>query len=130
MKIAIVDDSLSVRMMIVISLDELNIEPDEITEFSTAVDALDNFEHNSYDMIFCDLNMPEMSGLELVTHINKELPHLNNSKIIIVTGEEDASYKQEFKELGIHNFIKKPIHPPVFLHHIRPLVEKLRRKHH
>jgi len=128
MKIAVVDDSLSVRMMIVISLDELDIKPEEIVEFSTAVDALDNFENNFYDMIFCDLNMPEMSGLELVGHIYNELPHLEHSKIIIVTGEEDASYKQAFKDKDVHHFIKKPIHPPVFLHHIRPLVEKLKRK--
>jgi CheY-like chemotaxis protein len=127
MKIAIVDDSLSVRMMIVLSLDELNIDADSITEFSTAVEALDDFEDNYYDIIFCDLNMPEMNGLELVTHINNELPHLEKSKIVIVTGEENASYKYEFKELGIHHFIKKPIHPPVFLHHIKPLIEKLKR---
>ncbi len=127
MKIAIVDDSMSVRMMIVISLDEMGIDASDITEFSTAIEALDTFEKDYYDLIFCDLNMPEMSGLELITQISSDFKHLEKSKIVIVTGEEDISYKGDFKRLGVHNFIKKPIHPPAFIHLIKPLVQKIQR---
>ena len=127
MKIAIVDDSMSVRMMIVISLDEMGIDTYDIREFSTAVEALDSFANDYYDLIFCDLNMPEMSGLKLIKQISSDLKHLKKSKIVIVTGEEDISYKEDFKCLGVHNFIKKPIHPPMFIHLIKPIVEKIQR---
>jgi CheY-like chemotaxis protein len=127
MKIAIVDDSMSVRMMIVISLDELGLDPYDCVEFPTAVEALEAFKDTYYDLVFCDLNMPEMSGLELVKHISVELECMKKTKIVIVTGEEDITYKENFKALGVHNFIKKPIHPPVFMHLIKPLVQKIQR---
>jgi len=127
MKIAIVDDSLSVRMMISISLEELGVQEDEVKEFVTAVDALKDFSENYYDLIFCDLHMPEMDGFELIQKISENLEHLKDTKIVMVTGEEDISYKEKFKNHGIHNFIKKPIHPPVFMHHIKPMIEKIRR---
>jgi len=127
MKIAIVDDSMSVRMMILVSLDEMGIEASDITEFSMATQALEDFENSYYDLIFCDLNMPEMSGLELMQKVRSELKHIQKSKIVIVTGEEDVTYKEDFKALGVHNFIKKPIHPPAFIHLIKPLVEKIKR---
>jgi CheY-like chemotaxis protein len=127
MKIAIVDDSMSVRMMISISLEELGVQDDEVVEFMTAIEALDDFSTNYYDLIFCDLHMPKMSGFELIEKISTDLTHLKKSKIIMVTGEENIKYKEKFKKLGVHNFIKKPIHPPVFMHHIKPLIEKIQR---
>lgn len=127
MKIAVIDDSLSVRMMISISLDDLGVEPDSIVEFVTATDALIDLKTNYYDLIFCDLHMPEMDGLELIKNIHDDLKHLKSSKIVMVTGEEDISYKEDFKKLGVRQFIKKPIYPPAFQHHIKPIIEKLKR---
>lgn len=128
MKIAIVDDSSSVRMMISSCLDELDVAEDEMSEFSSATEALANFEENYYDLIFCDLHMPEMDGYELVEKVHKNLEHLKSTRIVLVSGEEDGSYKKRFQKLGIRQFIKKPVQPVNFLHHVTPLIEKIKRK--
>jgi len=127
MKIAIVDDSSSVRMMISVCLEELGINEDEMYEFASGVEALEDFQTQSYDLIFCDLHMPQMNGDILVKRIQQDLEHIKHARIVLVSGEEDASYKQTFKALGVHQFIKKPIQPASFLHHIRPLIEKIKR---
>lgn len=128
MKIAIVDDSSSVRLMINMCLDEIGISGDEISEFESAVDAIEDFKNTYYDLIFCDLIMPEMSGYELIKAIAETLPEFDSSRIIMVSGEEDPSYKRAFKEFGVHQFIKKPIQPASFLHHIKPLIAKAQRE--
>ena len=127
MKIAIVDDSSSVRMMISICLDELGVAEEDIFEFPSAMDALGDFEENYYDLVFCDLHMPEMDGYELIQEIFKKMEHLKSTCIVLVSGEEDGSYKKRFQELGVRQFIKKPILPTNFMHHVTPLVEKIRR---
>lgn len=129
MRIAIVDDSSSVRMMINVCLEELGVNGDEIFEFSSAIEALADFDDNHYDLIFCDLHMPEMDGYELIETIYTKIDHLKASRIVMVSGEEDASYKRILKEFGVRQFIKKPIQPAAFLHHIKPLIEKIKRKY-
>ena len=128
MKIAIVDDSPSVRMMIGICLDELGVGEDEIVEFPSAITALEDFQENFYDLVFCDLHMPEMDGYELVKEVYEKMPHLKSARIVMVSGEEDSSYKKKFQALNVRQFIKKPIQPVNFLHHITPLVDKIKRK--
>jgi two-component system response regulator YesN len=128
LKIAIVDDSASVRMMIGICLDELGVGEDEIVEFPSAIHALEDFHKNSYDLVFCDLHMPEMDGYELVKEVNEKMEHFKFTRIVMVSGEEDSSYKKKFQELGVRQFIKKPIQPVNFLHHVTPLIEKIKRK--
>ena len=128
MKIAIVDDSSSVRMMINICLNELDVQSEDIYEFSSAALALEDFQINFYDLIFCDLHMPEMNGDALVEEIFNYISHLKSSRIIMISGEEDPNYKTRLKKLGVHQFIKKPVHPTSFNHHVRPFIAKILRE--
>ena len=128
MKIAIVDDSSSVRMMVNICLDELGVKSEDIYEFSSAALALEDFHINFYDLIFCDLHMPEMNGDALVEEIFNYISHLKSSRIIMISGEEDPNYKTELKRLGVHQFIKKPIQPTSFNHHVKPFIAKISRE--
>jgi len=127
-KIAIVDDSSSVRMMINICLNELDVQSEDIYEFSSAALALEDFQINFYDLIFCDLHMPEMNGDALVEEIFNYISHLKSSRIIMISGEEDPNYKTRLKKLGVHQFIKKPVHPTSFNHHVRPFIAKILRE--
>jgi len=124
-KIAIVDDSTSVRMMIKICLDDLGVQDDHIYEFSSAIEALNDFQNNNYDLVFCDLHMPEMNGDELVEKISASMQHIKMADIVIVSGEEGSEYKHVFKKFGVDKFIKKPIKTPSFIHHIKPLIDKI-----
>jgi len=59
------------------------------------------------DVIFLDLNMPVMSGLELLTEIKKQ-EVLQQIPIIIFSTSQLEDIKREAKQLGAHDYISKP----------------------
>lgn len=67
--------------------------------------AKDLLGNNTYDCIFFDCNMPELTGIELVAVINKKNPH---AKKIMISGYEGID-ERFAKEIGIDIFLSKPI---------------------
>ena len=62
------------------------------------------------DIILLDLNMPVMNGFEFLEAFKKlDLPHKEEVKIIIVTSSVDQRDRIKAKEMGIENYISKPI---------------------
>lgn len=68
------------------------------------LDALRYLKKESYDIVFIDIQMPKMNGLELATRMKQD--H-KDSKMIIMTASEDASYVYKFMELGISAYLFK-----------------------
>lgn len=69
-------------------------------------EALEKFKEDPVDIIVTDINMPRLSGLELV----KEIKELNNKvKFIILSGYDEFAYARTAINLGVENYILKPI---------------------
>jgi DNA-binding response OmpR family regulator len=60
------------------------------------------------DVIVTDLNMPELSGTELIKQIKKILPA---TAIMVVSVDESKSAKQLAKAAGADDYMTKPFHP-------------------
>ncbi len=61
------------------------------------------------NLIFLDVNMPEMDGMEMLAELQKF--HLNDDKVIMMqTVIDDVASKSKAFELGITDFITKPLH--------------------
>lgn len=60
---------------------------------------------NSFDLLVTDLNMPEMSGVELTDRVLK-IKH--DCPIIVFTGHGDFEEQEKLNELGVRAMIKKP----------------------
>ncbi len=58
------------------------------------------------DILITDIKMPFMDGLELSKIVKKEMP---NIKIIIVSGYSDFSYAQEAIDIGVSEYLLKPV---------------------
>lgn len=70
--------------------------------------AVEKVKNGDYDIILMDVQMPVMDGLTATTEIRKfndEIP------IIALTASTSTELQQNFKELGVNDFIFKPIHP-------------------
>lgn len=62
------------------------------------------------DMFLVDLHLPDINGLDLVEKIKSEyLPHDPKPIFIITTGEESEDYLLRANEIGIRDFLRKPI---------------------
>jgi CheY-like chemotaxis protein len=67
--------------------------------------ALDIITKASVNLIFLDINIPDMNGIEVLYKIkeyNKNIP------VIVVTATEDVDIQLEAKRLGIDDYISKP----------------------
>ena len=61
----------------------------------------------TFDLVLCDWEMPEMSGLELLTWC-REQDHLRTLPFIMVTAEAKSENVIAAKKAGVNNYIVKP----------------------
>uniref|UniRef100_UPI0025E59210 response regulator n=1 Tax=Nitrosomonas sp. TaxID=42353 RepID=UPI0025E59210 len=67
-------------------------------------------ESHPFDLIFMDIQMPEMDGLEATQHIRQDL-HLTDMPIIALTANTKEHDQQEFIKAGMNAFLPKPFNP-------------------
>ena len=67
MRILIVDDSRAMRMIVARTLRVAGYDEHEFVEAGNGIQALQSVAEAAPDVVLCDWNMPEMSGLELLT---------------------------------------------------------------
>ncbi|PID58350.1 two-component system response regulator [candidate division KSB3 bacterium] len=104
----IVDDSKMVRKIIAISLkDEKQFTLHEAGSGLEALDKLMEIEA-PVDLIFTDINMPNMDGLELIRRCQEDEKY-QGIPIIVITTEDGAKDRQRALELGAVGFVSKPL---------------------
>jgi len=102
----IVDDSRMVRKIISVNLKgEKNFK---ITEASSGLEALDRLMESPVDLIFTDINMPNMDGLEFIKRC-KEDSQFKDIPIIVISTEDGVEDRQRAMELGATGFVSKPL---------------------
>lgn len=107
-----VDDSASVRQMVSFTLRGAGYEVIEAVDGRDALSKLNNGAR--IRLIFADLNMPNMDGIELI-RVLRAKPAYKFVPIIMLTTESQASKKQEGKSAGATGWIVKPFKPQQLL---------------
>lgn len=110
--ILIVDDSAMMRMMIkrVAGLCEVPIG--QIYEAANGAEAIKVLEANDVDALFTDINMPVMTGTELLREIGKHERYRNLTRVIISTDGSTAR-REEVRDLNVRLYVEKPFRPEV-----------------
>lgn len=106
--VLIVDDSRSMRLVIKKMIEQAGLFMSTVLEAENGLQALDIVEKNKLDIIFSDINMPVMSGLEFVYELKSRG---NQVPIIMVTTEGSRDTVLEAIQNGAVGFIKKPFYP-------------------
>ena len=93
-----------------------------ITSFVSSIEALNEFKANpdGYDIVLCDMTMPDMTGLKLankIKQINPDIP------VIICTGFSNQINQKNFHKLGLDGFLMKPVTKEESLKLIRHLLD-------
>ncbi len=102
----IVDDSRMVRKIISVNLK--SEKHFKITEASSGLEALDKLMESPIDLIFTDINMPNMDGLEFIKRC-KEDAQFSEIPIIVISTEDGVEDRQRAMELGATGFVSKPL---------------------
>lgn len=106
LKVIIVDDEYLIRNLIKMKVDWEEVSMEVVGEAGNAEQALELVEQLNPDIIFTDICMPSMDGIEFSRRVVEKYPHI---KIIIVTGYDDFEYARSSIKVGISDFILKPI---------------------
>jgi DNA-binding NtrC family response regulator len=82
-------------------------------EVSTALsgqEALNKLGSNGYDLVFTDIKMPGMDGIEVAKRVKEMNPWL---PVVVVTGYGSAENEARAEEVGVSGFLRKPLSPEV-----------------
>ncbi len=112
--ILIVDDEAHIRMLIEQTLEELE---DEGVHFLSAVngeEALDLICNEKPQLVFLDVMMPKMNGIEVCRRVKKELG-LNEVYIVLLTAKGQELDRQKGQEVGADLYMTKPFNPETLL---------------
>ena len=99
----VVDDNPLFRKVIIEILSS-NFPFMEIIEAGNAKEALQTFANRRPPLIFMDIRLPDMNGLEVTREIKKIDP---GTAVIIVTNHDTAEYRDTAEEYGADDFISK-----------------------
>jgi two-component system chemotaxis response regulator CheY len=105
MKVLIVDDFATMRRILRNMLKQIGFK--NINEADNGKTALKELKKSNFDLILCDWNMPEMSGLELLNKVRSD-DELKNIPFVMVTAEAQKDNIVEAVKAGVSNYIVKP----------------------
>ena len=117
-KILIVDDSNLIRSVASEAATEAGHEPILATNGEEGLEVL---ESEKIDLIFSDVNMPVMGGLEMVEKI-KQNDSLKFIPIVMLTTESNPDLKAKGKELGVKAWMLKPFNKDKFFTAVKKLI--------
>jgi two-component system chemotaxis response regulator CheY len=119
-KILIVDDSEIMRSVLKRIIGMIDLPIDSLDVAINGVDALEQINAQKPDVLLTDLNMPEMSGFELIEKLEEQgvLSEIN-AMVISTEGNEDRM--EDLKSKGVNEYLRKPFTPQT----VKESLEKL-----
>ncbi|MEN6624721.1 MAG: response regulator [Candidatus Sumerlaeia bacterium] len=116
----IVDDSETVRAVIAKTLQVAGLPIHELYQAANGKEALAVLEDNWVDLIFTDINMPVMGGIELIEKLCED-GMLKTIPVVIVSTEGSQTRIEQLKTKGVIAYIRKPFQPEL----IRKVVDDI-----
>ncbi len=107
-KVLVIDDSKTARKEVVRVVHNHGILTLEAQNGREALDLLS--EKPDIKLVFCDVNMPEMNGIEFLEAL-KGNPKFDKLPIVMLTSEATQDVMKKAKELGVTGWIIKPADP-------------------
>lgn len=96
----------------------------EITSVKNGQQVLDELAKRSYDVILLDINMPVMDGMQCAQLVRQlPDPQKANIPIIAITGNAKNYTMDEFRAVGINEYIQKPINFDVLVETVQKLTQ-------
>ncbi len=118
--ILIVDDSATMRGYIKRTLQAIQIPLGDIWEAGNGKEGLERMKDQWVDLVLADLNMPDMTGVEMIGKMSLD-PMLSALPVIVVSSEGDQAVLHSLAQKGVKEFIRKPFQAGL----LQEMVEKV-----
>ena len=103
MKVLIIDDERAIRRAL---KEILEYENCQVLEAENGKEGLEMIRSNSLDVIFCDIKMPLVDGMELLEQVQLEG---NEVPIVMISGHGTLETAVQAIKIGAFDFIEKPL---------------------
>jgi two-component system chemotaxis response regulator CheY len=123
-RILIVDDSSMMRALIKRVIKLTDLAGTEVLEASNGAEALQILETQDVNLLLTDVNMPEMSGVELLREITRRDRWPKLVRVIIST-DGSPSRREEAADLDVRCYLEKPFSPEVLRHVLSEAAESV-----
>lgn len=124
LKILIADDEFVERDGIIFLINKFSFDLD-IKECSDGEEALNYIKENPVDILFTDVKMPFMDGLQLSKNAREIYPNL---KIVIFSGFGEFEYAKRAIDIGVSDYILKPVKPNEFKETIEKVINEVNKE--
>ncbi len=116
-KVLVIDDEKSIRNSLRDILENENYKVDDAADGPSGIEQLRQF---SYDVILCDIKMPQMDGIEVLERINV----LTDAPVVMISGHGNIETAVDAIKKGAYDFIEKPLDLNRLLITIRNALDK------
>ncbi|MBN2000367.1 sigma-54-dependent Fis family transcriptional regulator [candidate division KSB1 bacterium] len=118
MKILVIDDDKNIGVTLKWYLTN---EGHLVRNFTSGVEGIEAVQQDFYDIIFLDVMMPGMGGLETLGKILEIAPAV---KVFMISGESDITTAVRATKLGAYDFLEKPLNPEKISLEIKKLMQQ------
>ncbi len=118
--ILIVDDSGTMRKIIMRGIRQAGYKVDAFKEAGDGVQGLEELDGGPVDLILSDVNMPNMNGLDFVKAVRSKFG--NTMPIVMITTEGSDEVVNEARASGANGYLKKPFTPEKIQEVLGPLL--------
>ncbi|MCK4849933.1 MAG: response regulator [Phycisphaerae bacterium] len=108
--ILVVDDSAVTRSAIKRIIGMVGLDDVEVLEADSGSAALKEMENHHVDLVLSDLNMPEMTGVEMVRRMRSSTEQ-KSTPVVVISTNPDAIQADELLAEGIAAYLHKPFTP-------------------
>jgi two-component system chemotaxis response regulator CheY len=108
--ILLVDDSRTVKAVITKALQMSGLALGTLFNAGNGREGLEVLRKEKVDLVFADINMPVMGGVEMVEEMKRDAA-LRAIPIVVISTEGSAVRIQDLKDKGVDAFLRKPFAP-------------------
>lgn len=122
-RLMIADDEPKIRRRIATILDWDKLDIEIVSQAEDGQQAISFLSKQKIDLAIIDINMPFINGIELIEKINEISP---KTLCIILTGYAEFAYAQRSVELGVFDYLLKPVKKEIILTAIERALAKIK----
>ncbi len=127
MKLLIVDDEYIAVEGVMNGVDWDSLGFEQVLQAYSYTEAVGVFQNNYVEILLCDIEMPDGSGLELVEWVNKHSP---GTQCIIMSCHDEFDYARQAIKLRCVDYVLKPVRYPILTAVLKKTMEAVENRRH